>query len=324
MSAGSLPYHLRPNKAVDRFLFLDLLSRIDQLRGIDESFDYVGFGGPQMEDFRIIHERLPRLSMFSIEGSGSVIPRQRFNRPHTRVEIAVEPMYSGDWLAEWEPARPVVIWFDYALKAQRVQQFTEFQKLLRRAPSGSIVRITMNAELPKADPATSEEQFHIVEEQFRNLLPTGISANDITAQRFPVVLLGMFHMAADEVLEAAGERRFQPLLLVTYRDTHQMLTVTGLIDTPEQCDELIAEQAIAKWEHSCLNWDTVRTVRMPDLTLKERIHINQLLPQVAPDAGEIQNALGFQLDELEAESLAKITDYTKFYRHFPQFTRVAV
>ena len=53
MSAGSsLPYRLRPNKAVDRELFLSLLMRLAPALSL-EKYHYVGLGGPFLEDFRL-------------------------------------------------------------------------------------------------------------------------------------------------------------------------------------------------------------------------------------------------------------------------------
>ena len=48
MSAGSsLPYRLRPNKAVDRELFLSLLTRLAPKLSL-EKYHYVGLGGPSL------------------------------------------------------------------------------------------------------------------------------------------------------------------------------------------------------------------------------------------------------------------------------------
>ena len=57
MSGSSLPYRLRPNKAVDRELFLSLLMRLTPKLGL-EKYHYVGLGGPFLEDFRLLHSRI--------------------------------------------------------------------------------------------------------------------------------------------------------------------------------------------------------------------------------------------------------------------------
>ena len=70
MSAGSsLPYRLRPNKAVDRELFLSLLMRLAPKLAL-EKYHYVGLGGPFLEDFRLVHGRLGIAKMTCIETEG--------------------------------------------------------------------------------------------------------------------------------------------------------------------------------------------------------------------------------------------------------------
>ena len=75
MSTGSsLPYRLRPNKAVDRELFLSLLMRLAPKFAL-ERYHYVGLGGPFLEDFRMIHGRLGIAKMTCIETEEQVHKR---------------------------------------------------------------------------------------------------------------------------------------------------------------------------------------------------------------------------------------------------------
>jgi hypothetical protein len=41
-------------------MFLELLTWLDAALGISRDYEYVGFGGPQMEDFRLLHESFPK------------------------------------------------------------------------------------------------------------------------------------------------------------------------------------------------------------------------------------------------------------------------
>ncbi len=323
MSAGSIPYHLRPNKAVDRFLFLELCTKLGAVLDIN-SYQYVGFGGPQMEDFRLLHERFPRLPMLCIEASEGVIPRQRFNQPHSLVTFLDKPTTSGYWLGDWKPDKPVLLWFDYASKRDRNEQFNEFQTLLAKAPSRSVIRITMNADLPKDEGKwAAKEQFKLFTAAFGALVPEDMDENMMTAASFPIVLARMLGLAADDVLGPAGERVFRPLLLTVYRDTSQMLTVTGILDELAAGDTAINQAGLADWQYFATGWSDLRRINMPELTVKERIHINQLLPGTS-DPVAIQDKLGFQVDERAEVSLDKFRNYAEFYRHFPQFVRVSV
>ncbi|WP_407928292.1 O-methyltransferase, partial [Collimonas silvisoli] len=54
MSGAYVPYHLRQNKAVDRQLFVDLLTKLNRYKAIGD-YSYVSFGGPYLEDFKLVH-----------------------------------------------------------------------------------------------------------------------------------------------------------------------------------------------------------------------------------------------------------------------------
>ena len=60
-------YHLRPNKAVDRLVFLEILRVLELLVSSLDEYTYIGFGGPYLEDFRLIAQMFPTLEMISIE-----------------------------------------------------------------------------------------------------------------------------------------------------------------------------------------------------------------------------------------------------------------
>src|SRR5438128_1087470 len=91
MSGATLPYHLRPNKAVDRLLFVDLLARLDSAVSIADNYEYVGLGGFTMEEFRMIHERFYELPLKSLEENRQVERRARFNAPNSRVIFRRQP-----------------------------------------------------------------------------------------------------------------------------------------------------------------------------------------------------------------------------------------
>ncbi len=54
-------YHLRTNKAIDRFTFIEAIRRMASPKELSEC-TYYGFGGPYLEDFRLLHESFPDTS----------------------------------------------------------------------------------------------------------------------------------------------------------------------------------------------------------------------------------------------------------------------
>ena len=83
----------------------------------------------------------------------------------------------------------------------------------------------------------------------------------------------MFQLAAEAVLRPGGGKVFHPLLLTSYRDTNQMLVVTGLLAPKENCDVAIAASGLNAWPYYPQSWTDIRFINMPELTVKERIHI---------------------------------------------------
>src|SRR5258705_185711 len=143
MSNGSsLPYRLRPNKAVDRELFLALLGRLAASLRI-ESYRYIGLGGPFLEDFRLIHARLGIQDMVCIDLEENVHQRQIFNRPVECIECVNSTL--EDFIDSTEFDKPVIIWFDYTEPSKILDQIERFARTVSEVSINSILRVTLNA-----------------------------------------------------------------------------------------------------------------------------------------------------------------------------------
>jgi len=152
MSGSSLPYRLRPNKAVDRELFLSLLMRLAPNLGL-EKYHYVGLGGPFLEDFRLLHSRIGigrkrggrtvgRLTC--VESELEVHKRQLFNRPVASIKCIHSTL--DDFLDKTTFTTPAIIWFDYTEPSGRLTQIRRFASSINKVPLGSVLRITLNAQ----------------------------------------------------------------------------------------------------------------------------------------------------------------------------------
>ena len=143
MSAGSsLPYRLRPNKAVDRELFLSLLMRLTPRLSL-ENYQYVGLGGPFLEDFRLVHARLGLRQMACLESEQEVHKRQLFNRPIASIECVHATL--EDYLDGHDFETPAIIWFDYTEPKGITTQIERFARTIGTVPLGSVLRVTLNA-----------------------------------------------------------------------------------------------------------------------------------------------------------------------------------
>src|SRR6185437_5623549 len=153
MSTGSsLPYRLRPNKAVDRELFLSLLLRLAPTLSL-ERYHYVGLGGPFLEDFRLVHARLGIGRMTCIESEEAVHKRQKFNQPIASMECLYSTL--EDYLDTYDFETPAIVWFDYTEPKAVTTQIQRFSRTIGTVPLRSVLRVTLNANpdsLGKPDP----------------------------------------------------------------------------------------------------------------------------------------------------------------------------
>ena len=134
MSGGSVSYHLRPNKAVERNLFVNVLRVISRYKNIS-SYHYYGMGGPFMEEFKLLHAENRISRMTCIEESEEVAKRQKFNSPISGIDFFLGPISA--FIPTFFPVDPTIIWLDYTTPKQLVQQLTELTTVLRRLASES-------------------------------------------------------------------------------------------------------------------------------------------------------------------------------------------
>jgi len=202
-SGSSLPYRLRPNKAVDRELFLSLLMRLAPELAL-ENYHYVGLGGPFLEDFRLVHGRLGIAKMTCVEIQEQVHKRQIFNRPIASIQC----IHTGleDYLDETDFDSPAIIWFDYTEPKSITSQIGRFARTIGTVPTGSILRITLNANpgsLGKPNDNFSEielMEWRLQEFQRRlgTLFPSGMSADGMKQSSFGKSLLHALKLAVEK------------------------------------------------------------------------------------------------------------------------------
>lgn len=334
MSGANVPYHLRQNKAVERMLFIDMLSKVNRQLPIGK-YRYISFGGAFLEDFKLIHSHFGNDRMISIEQTETALKRQAFNLPLS----CITPLHteSGKFIDEYESnGEQSIIWLDYTAPAALRSQIQEVQTLLPKLQLGDIVKITLNAN-PTAlrsgiyiidgkrelAEVTRKAQFDELSRRLGDMLPVGISAEDLTSSKFPNVLLRTMEFAINNAM--TGRRYadgvcFQPLAAFAYQDGQQMFTLAGVLIKEAEKESFIQHTGIDQWEHSCTNWVGPRKIAVPALTPKEKLTIDRLLPN--GEAQQIQESLGFCLGEEEQESLDAIANYKRYYRYYPNYQRV--
>lgn len=147
MSGHAVPYQLRPNKFVERQLFLDILDFVRVWNG-PSKYLYAAMGGRFLEDFKQINSRFAIEHMISIEYDETTRQRQDFNRLgfiECRKQSSGQFIDGVDRLVAEDPDKRLLIWLDYTEANKRGKQLGEFRKLVSKLSSGDIAKITLNS-----------------------------------------------------------------------------------------------------------------------------------------------------------------------------------
>lgn len=317
MSAGSsLPYRLRPNKAVDRELFLSLLMRLAPKLAL-EKYHYVGLGGPFLEDFRLIHGRLGIAKMTCIETEEQVHKRQLFNRPIASIECVHKSL--EDYLDETNLDSPAIIWFDYTEPKGITSQIERFARTIGTVPIGSVLRITLNANpssLGRPDGNLSEAELmgwrlQAFQRRLGALFPNGLIAAGMKQENFGKSLLNALKLAVEKEVLSFRDRRIVWALATHYADGQAMVTAVLVVC---QNDDKTIEEVVKAWEFHATT-DAPHRVDLPALSTLERLTMES--------DDDAQAKMGF---ELPTSNMGEnpFDVFKKFYRIYPHFSRVEI
>jgi hypothetical protein len=333
MSGSSIPYHLRPHKAVDRRLFVDLLVRCERWRSLADAA-YISMGAYPLEDHKLIHRILGIRKLIAFDYEAEIVKRQIFNRPidtcqcicHSSGELIdnLDTILSDVGYAD---AKNLIVWLDYTSPATLGEQIREFVMLLDKLKDGDIVRITVNANASslftakpqKGEPTMPAEEvrkirYEKLNERIGDYLATDTTAEMMTDEKLPPVLGRAFGAAALQALPTSGANAFAPLSIVRYADGQQMLSLTGVVVPREQEIEMRERLELASWRFASKDWSDVHLLTVPDLTIRERLFLERAIGTTSiPD---LKDQLGFDFAELDVGE-AFLGDYEHYYRFYP-------
>jgi Putative O-methyltransferase len=332
MIASSLPYHLRPQKSVDRRLFLDLLNRFERHRSLAK-YAYISMGAYPLEDHKLVHRHLGITRLVAFDYEQDIVDRQKFNRP-TNSCYCIR-LKSGDLIdkiddvltdADAGDCNGVIVWLDYTSPSQIGEQIREFQALIDRLSENDLVRITVNAHPPTLGEfkdengnrldktATRAKRFERLNSRIADFLTTDIGPDHITDELFPLALSKAFGKAASRALPPTGGTSFLPLSIVRYADGHQMLSITGTVTKRTQKQELWNSLEMSDWPFASKDWADIHHLLVPDLTLRERMLLDRAV--ATGSYLGLKEELGFSFGSgIELNSF--LQSYKDFYRFYP-------
>lgn len=308
------PYHLRMNKAVDRFLLIETLQRLKKTVDLS-GYTYYGFGGPFLEDCRLINTYFPEISIVSLETNSHTYKRQQFHLFSKNVKLVKENFQN--FVGTYEATGKEIFWIDYT--DMSLARINEFRRLLGKCLDGSIVRITVNAAVPyDVINAENIKDFH---DRYNDFLPADVPDKDFRAKEYPFLLQKMFRMAAEKALPAGCGFRYVPLSSSYYNDQTMMYSLTGIV-TKEVASNI--PKLFKSWKFNKLQWDPPDEIDVPVLSVKERLTLESLLPLKVNTGKSLARALGYRIGDNDKSNLAMFQQYAYFHNCYPYFAKLTL
>jgi hypothetical protein len=333
MSGGQVAYNLRPNKFVERQLFVELLTKV--CVGPPEEYVYVSLGGPQLEDQRLVHQRLGLKKLVSLEADSIIHKRQLFNRRPSFIKCCNKP--TKDFVKDFDAFTDLynneeefIIWFDYSNPKARHQQVNEYETLLSQLKDGDIIKITMNANPNTLGEIRSGEnqedgqkkRLEVLREQLDDYLPDTLEYTTMTNPGLVPILCNVIENASLKAVRDDPCSQPIPLAAFFYRDgPHQMLTVTVRRTRKTKVESFCKKLESQGWEYLPSNWKAATKINVPNLTAIEQLHIEKLL--FSENHEIIHNELPFRFHKNPEKSLEILEAYAAHYRRYPNYLPVA-
>ena len=303
-------YHLRPNKAVDRFVLLEVIRRLEQLEDLSH-YTYYGLGGPYLEDFRVLYEMRDDIDMVSIESKERIYRRQQFHRPCSTLHLENVNLFQFIDQYDHDDVKSI-FWLDYT--NLKLANFEYFELLLKKVAERSIVKISLRAEA--TDWRGLPEGFV---EEFRAIMPEPDDVPPLIDSSYAKLLQDMLKIVAQRAFPGELPMMFQPITSFFYSDSTGMLTVTGVVCSRD--DESIFRKAFEDWHFANCDWREPKVIDVPILSTKERLLLQEKLP-CDGDAGEtLFEALGYELEGGADGTMRQLEQYSQFHRYYPYFIR---
>ncbi len=330
MGRGSeIPYQLRPNKFIDRMLFLDFMQRITSIRGT-KGYAYISMGGKHLTDQHLVYRKTGISKLFSFDFDAETVKRQRCNLP---IDTAIcEQMNSSEIpgsldliLSLFEGSTNFICWLDYTVPGERHRQLEEFKSVLKNALPGDVVRISMNANartLEKNPSEWKEEGFATpglfrakkLQDQLGGFFPSSIKT--ISETDLPAALLEAVRLVCDQANAEMKKCSYWLCLATTYQDGQKMFTATIFATEAGT----VPPAGISNWEFYPDSDDDFVSIAAPILSVREKHMIDQYISE---DSASILDKIEFQPTD-KKDHAAAIESYKILHRFYPEFQHVEV
>jgi hypothetical protein len=75
------------------------------------------------------------------------------------------------------------------------------------------------------------------------------------------------------------------------------------------------------WQFANLDWGAPIEINVPNLSTKERLHLQRHLPRQKNAGKTLRQSLGYLINDDQAQSEIQLQQYADFHRYFPYFIK---
>jgi hypothetical protein len=310
---------------VDREVFLNLLSHLNPRLPL-KGYEYIGFGGPFLEDFRLVHNRIGMSKLTCVEQEEDVHSRQAFNRLSyvTLVHNDMKSYLDSRDLS----AQPSIVWLDFNSKAS-AEEILLATRFARNCKCPSLIKLTLCSSPPSRPKKEKEESsskywaryLNLVKEQLGAFSPATFAQDDATAKGYARVVHDSFRRALDAELSNTGVS-YKGINSFHYADGSSMISSTILTMEKGSEESTLSEAMLDEWDFFQPDWPSARLIDMPILSAHERRSIESQLEDPAARAGTNGDPKTFVPDGRLGSKSEVLESFRCFYRLYPQFARV--
>ncbi|MBB5438548.1 hypothetical protein HDC92_002224 [Pedobacter sp. AK017] len=341
VTGATIPYQLRPHKAIERNLFIDVLKKLDASTQLNiKKYKYVGFGAAFLEDFKLLHLELGIENMECIEMDDFAFSRQEFNNPYYFLKI--HNTTSTDFINDiFNSDMSQIIWLDYAMPKDFSQQLQDIELLGSKINCLDVVKFTFNSKISSfinshhvkdyKNKKCKESDFKTIKEYFQKhptyelYIPNNLQNKDIAD--FSSVVRAMAIRALERGLSknTAKNLKFNHICAFSYADGQEMTTITGIIDSKEEFQKILLETKLQDWQfynQGPKASELIKSVNItvPAMTVIERMEIDRKIP--SSDIEDLVKSLSFKYGTNPDENKLLLEGYHTFYKYLPYYSKV--
>lgn len=321
-SFENINYNTRPNKAIERKMINEALSRLSFIRELQE-YRYIGMGATYFTDFNLFHKSLGIKNMVSIEQEESKRARFELNRPFSCINMAYGS--STNILPNLELEKHNnIIWLDYDYGLEDFI-FSDLDIIVANSKVGSTFLISLNV-LPQNKGTKEEKLQNIIDKIGRQRIPNKFLELNLGAKNIYIELIYELinRQINKSLLERNGDKQdkvyYKQIFNYFYQDGAPMLTIGGILHDNEMRTK-INRMNLENLKHLSFNSQQYK-IQCPNLTYREVQILNNLLPKELDISitGNIKNP---ELKKLPLNH-GDIINYSEIYRYYPNYAETNI